>query len=43
MQTNSHFEKANFRALIAEDGLGDIDKRLNVIDVSYGSLEKKGL
>ncbi len=33
MQTNSHFEKANFRALIAEDGLGDIDKRLNLIDL----------
>ncbi|MGD2125673.1 MAG: transcriptional repressor [Desulfobacteraceae bacterium] len=33
MKNNNRFEKANFRALIEGDSLGDIEKRLDVIDV----------
>jgi Fur family ferric uptake transcriptional regulator len=39
MRNNSHFEKANFRALIEGDPVGDTERRLNVIDVFLGTEE----
>ncbi|MEJ2724912.1 MAG: transcriptional repressor [Deltaproteobacteria bacterium] len=39
MKSNGQFEKANFRALIEGDNLGDIERRLNVIDVFLGTEE----
>ena len=39
MKNNNQFEKANFRALIEGDPVGDTERRLNVIDVFLGTEE----
>jgi Fur family ferric uptake transcriptional regulator len=39
MRNNSQFEKANFRALIEGDDVGNIDKRLDVIDAFLSTEE----
>lgn len=39
MKNNKQFEKANFRGLIEGDAIGDIERRLNVIDVFLGTEE----
>ena len=39
MKNNKQFEKANFRSLIEGDAIGDIERRLNVIDVFLGTEE----
>jgi Fur family transcriptional regulator, ferric uptake regulator len=39
MKSNNQFEKANFRSLIEGDPVGDIERRLNVVDVFLGTEE----
>lgn len=39
MINDNYFEKTNFRALIESDGLGETDKRLNIIDAFLNTEE----